>query len=310
MSAVSVCIPTHNRQADLARTLAELRRLDPPPDEIVVLADGCTDGTEEFVRREHPGIRLLSNPTAVGCVVGRNLLLDAAAHEIVLGLDDDSYPLEDDFIARLRVVFAENPRMAVASFPQRTNEFPESLTASDFGPTRFAGTFVNCACAFRRSVFQELGGYPGFFLQSYDEPDYSLRCLAAGWEVMHHTTLTVRHHFTPQLRNEMRTHQRHARNEFWSVLLRAPWWLIAPVALFRLVRQFRYAWSRGLGWAVREPKWWWAALAGAPRAWAQRRPVRSQAYRAWMCLIPRPVLTREELHRMTGTAQIATGRRK
>ena len=42
---VGICIATHNRRDDLARTLAALARLTPAPDEILVTADGCTDGT-------------------------------------------------------------------------------------------------------------------------------------------------------------------------------------------------------------------------------------------------------------------------
>ena len=51
---VGICIATHNRRDDLTRTLREIARLDPQPAEIIVAADGCTDGTAEFVAREYP----------------------------------------------------------------------------------------------------------------------------------------------------------------------------------------------------------------------------------------------------------------
>jgi GT2 family glycosyltransferase len=296
----SICIPTHNRRADLERTLSELRRLDPQPDEILVLADGCTDGTEEFVRAEYPRIRLLVNEKAAGCVVGRNILIAAAAHEIVLGLDDDSYPLEADFVSRLLTLFEQRPRLGVLSFPQRTNEFPETLSATDFGPSYFAGTYINCACAIRRRVFQSLGGYPDFFFQAYDEPDYSLRCLEAGWEIFHETSLTVRHHFTPVMRNEMRTHRRQSRNEIWAVLLRCPAPYILPVALFRAARQFGYGWKRGLSWVIREPLWWLDAIAGVPRCLSKRQPVPWRTYFAWMRLVRRPIFSEAEWLRTFG----------
>lgn len=299
-SGVSVCIPTHNRKDDLARTLAQLSRLVPPPDEIVVLCDGCTDDSETFLRTEYPNVRRLVNATARHCVVGRNQLMEAATHEIVIGLDDDSYPLELDFIERVRALFATIPRLAICSFAQRTNEFPETLEAKSFGPPLYTGTYVNCASALRRSTFLALGGYAGFFYQAYDEPDYALRCLADGWVIYHETALTVRHHFTPVLRNEMRTHQRHARNEFWSVLLRAPWWLAVPVAKYRALRQLGYAYRRGWSWVWNEPRWWLAALAGLGRCLALRRPVGWRAYLGWMRLVRRPVATREEVDRVMG----------
>ncbi len=299
---VSACIPTHNRRDDLARTLGALARLDPAPDEIVVLADGCSDDTEAFVRAHFPQVRLLVHPQARGGVVGRNVLAAAAEGVVFLGLDDDSYPLERDFIARLRDLFARRPRLAVASFPQRSNEHPESLTAPDFGPACFVGTYVNCAAAFRRRVFLELGGYPEFFFQAYDEPDFSLRCLEAGWEIFHETSLTVRHHFTPVQRHEMRTHQRHARNELWSVLLRCPAPQLFGVALFRAARQFRYAASRGWRWVPGEPAWWWAALRGVRPCLAQRRPLPWRTYLAWMRLVRRPMTSEEEWRATFGGA--------
>ena len=38
---VSVCITTHNRRDELARTLSMLGKLNPAPDEILVAVDGC-----------------------------------------------------------------------------------------------------------------------------------------------------------------------------------------------------------------------------------------------------------------------------
>lgn len=44
---VAICIATHNRRDELIRTLGVLAGLDPAPDEVLVAADGCTDGTDE-----------------------------------------------------------------------------------------------------------------------------------------------------------------------------------------------------------------------------------------------------------------------
>jgi GT2 family glycosyltransferase len=213
---------------------------------------------------------------------------------VFVSLDDDSYPLETDFIARVRELFAAHPRLAVASFPQRTDEFPESLTATDFSPPCFVGSYANSGAALRRIAFEELGGYPDFFFHAYEEPDFALRCAAAGWQARHETSLTIRHHFTATQRNEMRTHQRHARNELWSVLMRCPFPQCAAVAAFRVVRQLGYAWRRGLGWVVREPAWWIAALGGVARCLTERRALPWQKYRAWMEMVRKPLATEEE----------------
>ena len=301
MMPVAICITTHNRREDLARTLREIARLNPPPAEIIVVADGCTDGTADFVAREYPATRLIVHERSLGSIPSRNEMAVACASEIFLSLDDDSHPIETDFIARVSRLFAENPVLAIASFPQRTDEFPDSLTQTDFGSSHFTGTYANSGAAIRRSVFTALGGYPDLFRHAYEEPDFALRCAAAGWQARHETSLTIRHHFTTAQRNEIRTHQRHARNELWSVALRCPAPQCFAVGLFRLVRQAGYAASRGASWLVREPAWWCAGLAGLPQCLAARRALPWRKYRAWMKLVRRPIHARDEWIEKFGT---------
>src|SRR6266704_2240094 len=51
---ISVMISTLNRREELRRTLSKLSELQPRPDEILICADGCTDGTAEMVRQNFP----------------------------------------------------------------------------------------------------------------------------------------------------------------------------------------------------------------------------------------------------------------
>jgi GT2 family glycosyltransferase len=298
---VAICITTHNRRAELARTLAALSRLAPAPDEVLIAADGCTDGTLEMLRTGHPHLHLFIHEQPHGSIPSRNELATACQSDVFVSLDDDSYPLEADFVACIRMLFVREPRLAVASFPQRTDEYPATLNATDFGPARFVGSYANSGAAIRRAAFLALGGYPDFFFHAYEEPDFALRCTAAGWQVRHEPSLTIRHHFTTTQRNEMRTHQRHARNELWSVLLRCPAPQLFGVALFRVIRQLGYAWQRGGRWVVREPAWWLAALGGIARCLRERRPLPWARYRAWMELVRTPITDEAEWHARFGT---------
>jgi len=282
----SVVIPTHNRKEDLRRTCEALEALRPPPKEIIVCADGCTDGTAEFLRTRHPGIRLLVNEQSRGSIAARDAMIRGAKGDIVVSLDDDSHPAENDFFETLEQIFKNNLRLAVATFPQRSDEFPESLKTSRFGPPMFAGSYTSSGAAIRRNVFIALGGYPRHFRHAYEEPDFALRAWNAGFEVRYETVLTIRHHYTQAQRNENRTHCFHARNELWSVVMRCPFPQLFAVAAFRAVRQFQYAWMRG--WVLREPLWWGSFLAGLPRCIAARHPIPWNKYRTWMELVRNP----------------------
>lgn len=286
MLRVAICITTHNRRVELERTLAHLATLSPPPDELLVVADGCTDGTAAWVREKHPTARLFEHTPGRGSIPSRNVMGRATGCDVFLSLDDDSYPIEPDAIARIRTLFEKNARLAVAEFPQRTDERPGSLTQADFGAAQFIGSYANSGAAVRRVAFAELGGYVDEFVHAYEEPDFAVRCCAAGWQVRFEPVLHVRHHYTTAQRDECRTHQRHARNEWWSVLLRCPMPAAIFVGKFRSLRQLGYAWKRG--WALREPAWWWQAMRGIPAMWKMRAPLPWAKYKAWMHLVRTP----------------------
>ena len=54
-----------------------------------------------MVLREFPGFVVLENPERQGSVASRDRMLRLASADIVISLDDDSYPVEPDFLARL-----------------------------------------------------------------------------------------------------------------------------------------------------------------------------------------------------------------
>lgn len=291
---VAFTITTHNRKSELERTLGELSRLDPAPDEIIVCADGCTDDSVPWIRQHCPQVRLLVHDQARGSIPSRNELIREAGGEIIVSLDDDSYPLASDFVRSVRELFEAHPRLAVAGFAQRSDEFPGSLSTADFGREQFTGSFANSSAAIRRQAFLELGGYPDFFFHAYEEPDFALRCLNVGWQVRYEPSPLIRHHFTSLKRNEVRVHHRHARNELWSVLMRCPAWALIAVASFRILRQATYALRRGPKWLLQEPVWWWEAARGIGQTLRARSPIPWSKYLAWMRLVRRPVDTELE----------------
>ena len=280
----SVMIPTRNRAADLQRTCRVLRGLNPAPLEILITADDCTDETVAMVGREVPGARLIVNAPGRGSVASRDRMMRDAGGDLVLALDDDSYPEQADCLARLARLFAANPSLAIAHFPQRTDEYPGTLTRDDFGPARLTRTFANSGAVLRRSVYLQLPGFVPEFFHMYEEPDYALQCVAAGYDILYTPLVTIRHHYSGAARSELRNHQRHSRNECWSTVMRCPLPQMPLLAGFRVASQFRFACQRGLGWVLREPVWWWQAGLGLPHCIKKRQPVSWRGYRKWLSL--------------------------
>lgn len=284
MLSISVMLTTRNRAEELARTLSRIRDFVPPPVEILVTADGCTDGTVEFVRGEYPDVGLLINAVGLGSVASRAAMMARAKGDLVLAIDDDSYPEQPDCLGRLAKLFERNPLLAIATFPQRTDEYPNSLAESEFGEERPIRSFPNSGACLRVSTYRQLAGFEPMFFHMYEEPDYALQCVANDWEVRFIPEITIRHHWTPNQRSEIRNHHRHARNECWSTLMRCPMPYAVGMIGYRVFSQAWFAALRGPGWLVREPVWWWQAVMGIPRALRRRQPVTWAGYRKWLSL--------------------------
>jgi GT2 family glycosyltransferase len=281
---VSIMITTRNRLGQLQQTIQILGKLDPTPDEVLITADGSTDSSAKYVNSVFPKAKLIVNQLRIGSVGSRDRMMREARGDLVLALDDDSYPEQSDCIARIVPLFEQRPELAVLHFPQRTDEYPETVKQTDFGPERLTRSFANSGAVLRRSTYLQLPGFEPRFFHMYEEPDYALQCVAAGYDVVFSPVVTIRHHYSGQSRDEIRIHHRQARNEFWSTLMRCPFPFAIAIAAGRVLSQFRYACKRGWSWVIREPLWWWQALAGVPYCLRKRRPVSWARYRRWLAL--------------------------
>jgi GT2 family glycosyltransferase len=282
---VSIMITTSNRVDELRRTIQMLGKLDPLPDEILVTTDGCTDGTAEFIRSTFPNVRVIVNRSALGSVVSRDRMMREAKGDLVLALDDDSYPEQPDCIARIIPLFEQQSELAVLHFPQHTEEYPETLAQGTLGwKEQLTRSFANSGAVLRRSTYLRLPGFESRFYHMYEEPDYGLQCVAAGYHVLFSAVVTIRHHYSDKERDEIRIHHRHSRNEYWSTLMRCPFPFVLGILAWRVLSQFRYACRRGWSWVAREPVWWCQAVAGTPYCLRKRKPVSWGAYKRWLAL--------------------------
>jgi GT2 family glycosyltransferase len=261
-----------------------LQRLNPAPLEVLITIDGSTEDVHEAVKAELQQARVFVNQIGLGSVASRDRMMREARGDLVLALDDDSYPEQLDCIARIAPLFAQRPKLAVLHFPQRTDEYPETLGQTDFGAEHLTRSFANSGAVLRRSTYLQLSGFEPRFFHMYEEPDYALQCVAAGYDVLFSPVITIRHHYSGQARDEIHTHHRHARNELWSTLMRCPFPFALAIVIWRVFSQFRFACKRGWSWVVREPIWWWQALGGIPYCVRKRRPVSWRGYKRWLSL--------------------------
>jgi glycosyltransferase involved in cell wall biosynthesis len=94
---VTIILPTRNRRESLRKTLAALAQQDFPGGsfEVVVAADGCTDGTSQFLQgsqAEWPFSLRWVELNQSGPATARNRAIAEARGEIIVFVDDDVVP--------------------------------------------------------------------------------------------------------------------------------------------------------------------------------------------------------------------------
>lgn len=292
----AIVITTFNRCEDLQRTCTELRKLDPPANEVIICLDGCTDGSRKMLSEEFPDFTVIENPESLGSIPSRDRVFRMVQSELILSLDDDSYPTDPAFLEKLQGIVEAHPEAGAFTFPEIRNDgrTPDTRLAPD-QPGCYIRDFPNCAGLTFRSLYGSVAEYPTFFRHMYEESDYSLQLYAAGYAVWFEPSVAIRHHHSSKERNLITRHGLNARNELWSVILRCPMPYLVAIAPLRVIRQLAFSFSMGSHWAKREPAWWWQAAKSISLVWSKRKAIPWPIYYNWMKLAQRPLFENYEI---------------
>jgi glycosyltransferase involved in cell wall biosynthesis len=215
MNSLSVVIPTKDRSAALARTLAalEAQQAGDASVEAIVVDNGSGDGTVEQVRARAAGaaipIRLLEHPDG-GPAAARNAGVEAASGEVILFLGDDTEPEgrgllrahldlhaarpEETYGVLGRITWS--PRSPVTPFMRwLENGGPQFHYGElDPGPVDAASYFYSSHASVKRSIFKRVGGFDVRFpTAAVEDTELGVRLADAGLELDYHPDLLVLH---------------------------------------------------------------------------------------------------------------------
>lgn len=191
VSRVTAIVTAYQRLDRTLETLRALEQCAPPPDEILVHVDGNQAACADAIRRAHPAVRVLLSAAHVGPGGGRNAMIAAATHPIVASFDDDSYPIDRDYFARLVDVLGRVPGASVVG--AHVYHRHETVRAAERSAD-WVADFAGGACAYRRDHFLETGGYvPLPTAYGMEEVDLALRLHARGRRVLQTPWLRVFH---------------------------------------------------------------------------------------------------------------------
>lgn len=269
MPACSVVIVTWNRLDVLKRCLASVyAQVNAADLEVIVLDNGSTDGTREWLQSAPHPFRLILFDKNLGASGARNEGIRLATAPYVCFLDSDAIILSPDAIAACLATLAKGPARAVAvsiwldaectrpftkgGYITPDGHFHGARTRSDYDDPHFLSS---CFAVWEKGLLVELRGFDRWYFWGIEDMDLALRArhrlgvkfsILADRHVHHDMARTGRHYQPDDFGKVFRSIERQrlylvlsygGLKEWAKVLIRTP---------FRVVRVERDAWERKL----------------------------------------------------------------
>ncbi|MHB8780420.1 MAG: glycosyltransferase family 2 protein [Candidatus Geothermincolia bacterium] len=223
MSRLAAAVINYNTREDLRACLKSLENAG--ADELVVVDNGSTDGSQAMVAAEFPSVKLIQSPDNRGYSAACNLGIEGTTAPYILILNSDTeFPVGRldrlaDYLDRHEKVAALGPKilntdgsvqMSCRRFPSLTESLAHGLLGEiwprnpmtrayhmkDFDHSK--GCEVDwvsgCAVALRRTAMEQVGGFDEGYFMYVEDVDLCKRLWDAGWEVAYCPDVPVLHH--------------------------------------------------------------------------------------------------------------------
>jgi GT2 family glycosyltransferase len=197
---VSVIVPVYNGGDNFHLCLSALAHATPPPEEIIVVADGYTDGS--WLIAEEFGAKILKIPVSGGPAKARNLGAETAKGGILFFVDADVV-VPPDIIGKVETAFHNEPGMTalIGSYddePGETNFLSQykNLFHHYIHQTsrEEATTFWGACGAIRRDIFLKIGGFDkGYRESSIEDIELGYRLRQTGYDIRLAKEIQVKH---------------------------------------------------------------------------------------------------------------------
>jgi GT2 family glycosyltransferase len=251
MLSASVIIPNWNGARHLRVCLDSLRRQTHPDFEVIVVDNGSTDGSVAMVQEEYPEVRLLALPENCGFVVACNRGAAMARGEVLVMLNNDTEAEPGWLEALCRALEAHPEAGAAASklllFDRRdtlhaagdilgpgfmpANRGVWEVDRGQYDHDRWVFGACGGAAAYRRQVWEQLGGFDARLFMYLEDVDLAWRMQRAGWRTLFVPEARVYHHLSATGggrvasyyvgRNTILLHRRYLRPRQWLQALPA-----------------------------------------------------------------------------------------
>lgn len=206
---VSVVVCCYNAAQTIDQCLSSLSRLNYPKYEVIVVDDGCEDGTYDIVKKHN--VQCVRVPNG-GLSRARNLGIEASRGEVVAFIDSDAYA-DPDWLYFMVCALDEHGASAVGGpnlSPPKDGFIAQCVDESPGNPTcvlvdnERAEHIPGCNMAFRKEMFSAVGMFDAQHRAAGDDVDVCWRALVADRKIVYHPSALVWHHRRPTIKAYLR----------------------------------------------------------------------------------------------------------
>ena len=200
---VSICMVTFGALESVRAAIESVRKHTTMPYQLVVVDNGSTDGTREWLRTQLAEDEYIESPMNTGFSGGNNLAVNSATAPFVCLLNSDTI-VPQNWLEPLVAAFAHDPGLGIA-VPLLLNRdgtvqeagcstdatgraepmFYGAASTSDRVSTPRSIAYGSAACwLLRTAMYRELGGLDcGYGLVYYEDVDFAFALRARGLRV-------------------------------------------------------------------------------------------------------------------------------
>ncbi|MCS6827998.1 MAG: glycosyltransferase family 2 protein [Caldilinea sp.] len=263
----SVIVPNYNGARHLPIVLDALCRQTFHDFEVIVVDDASRDESVALVETHYPNVRLIVNRRNVGFVRSCNTGAAAARGRMLVLLNNDTEP-EPTWLEELVKTFVAYPRAAMVAsklllfdrrdtlhttgdmlgvdgIPRNRGVWERDEGQYDAAPTIFSG--CGGATAYRREVWEALGGFDEDFWMYLEDVDFGFRARLAGWEAVFAPRARVYHRLSASGGDALASYY-VGRNTIWLIAKNMPRSLLRRNALAIVRGQLAITWEALRQW--------------------------------------------------------------
>lgn len=304
--AVSIIVLNFNGRTWLERCLPAAVAETATDCELLVVDNGSTDGSVQYLRQSFPDVQVVPLASNLGYAAGNNVGARQARGRYLAFLNNDAAP-QPGWLATVRAVLDSKPDAGLVASCIVYLDQPSVVDSAGDGLTRYGGAFkrwhgqaassagqprdvfgaCGAAMVIRKAVFDEVGGFDDAYFAVHEDVDLSYRSQLMGWRcayvpepVVHHAGSATMGRLSP------RSVFWGQRNLEWTYFKNTPWPLLALTLpghlIYNLAAAIYFARAGHFRTFVSAK---WQAAKGLPRVLKQRREIqrrrRISSLRLW-----------------------------